>query len=210
MNQAVLFDFDGTLFDGTPELNTWCFKRALENMKLPPATQDMIDQSIGLTFRDISILMTRSEDEEVLARFKTETFHALPEYVKQYIQPDLQVHAMLTELKKHAKLAVCSNATPEYILPMLDALKLVSFFDEIWYHKPGRTKAKAIPLLMEALHVEHAVFVGDRLEDVESARTAGIPVVGIRNRAYPSETDTADAAVTNHSQMLEALLRLLK
>jgi HAD superfamily hydrolase (TIGR01509 family) len=209
MNQAILFDFDGTLFQGTPELNTWCFKGALESMRLPPVTQDMIDQSIGLTFRQISILMTRTEDEEVLAHFKTETFRALPEYVERYIRPDPDVHAMLAELKKHARLAICSNAAPEYLLPMLEALKLFPFFDEIWYHTPGRTKAIAIPLLMKELQAECAIFVGDRLEDVLSAREAGIPVVGIRNRAYPEETDTADAVVINHSQMLEAILRLL-
>lgn len=207
--QAVLFDFDGTLFFGTPELNTWCFERSLEAMGLPPATQDMIDKSIGLTFRDIAILMTRTEDQAVLDVFAKETFKALPDYIREYIRPNPEVHVMLGNLRKTAKLAICSNAAPDYILPMLDALELVQFFDEIWYHKAGRTKAKAIPLLMESLDVARAVFVGDRYEDVESARTAGIPVVGIRNRAYPEETDTADETVTNHKQMEEAILRLL-
>ena len=207
--QAVLFDFDGTLFFGTPELNTWCFERALNAMGLPPATPEMIHESSGRTFRQISILMTRTEEQAVLDLFKEETFKALPSYVAQFIQPNPEVHAMLQELSKHAKLAICSNAAPEYILPMLDALKLVSFFDEIWYHTPGRTKAKAVPLLMETLGVSRAIFVGDRLEDVEAARLAGIPSVGIRNPAYPHETDAADEPVLNHAQMQEAILKLL-
>lgn len=207
--QAVLFDFDGTLFFGTPELNTWCFERALNAMGLPPATQEMIDQSIGLTFHQIAFLMTRSEEPSILEQFAKETFTAVPNYIHEYIRPNAEVHAMLAELRQHAKLAVCSNAAPDYILPMLDALDLVKFFDEIWYHQPGRTKGKAIPMLMETLQVSEAVFVGDRLEDVESARQAGIPVVGIRNRAYPEEVNTADETVVNHEQMREAILRLL-
>ena len=209
MQQAVLFDFDGTLFFGTPELNTWCFERALKSMGLPPATPEMIFESSGRTFRQISILMTRTEEQPVLDLFKEETFRALPNYIAEYIRPNAEVHAMLQELQKHAKLAICSNAAPDYILPMLDALKLVSFFDEIWYHTPGRTKTKAVPLLMETLNVPKAIFVGDRLEDVEAAKQAGIPSVGIRNPAYPHETDTADETVVNHAQMQEAILKLL-
>ena len=209
MQQAVLFDFDGTLFFGTPQLNTWCFERALKAMDLPPATPEMIHESSGRTFRQISILMTRTEEQAVLDLFKAETFKALPNYIDEFIRPDPEVHAMLQELRKHAKLAICSNAAPEYILPMLDALKLVSFFDEIWYHTPGRTKAKAVPLLMDTLKVSRAIFVGDRLEDVEAARLAGIPSVGIRNPAYPHETDEADETVMNHQQMQEAILQLL-
>ena len=67
--KAVLFDFDGTLFWGTPELNTWCFEQALTEMALPPATPDMIDRTIGMTFHDIACLMTRSQDEALLQRF---------------------------------------------------------------------------------------------------------------------------------------------
>ena len=209
VKKAVLFDFDGTLFFGTPELNTWCFERALNAMGLPPATEEMIQESSGRTFRQISILMTRTEEQAVLDRFKQETFKALPNYIDEYIRPNPEVHGMLNELRKHAKLAICSNAAPEYILPMLDALDLVQFFDQIWYHEPGRSKAQAVPLLMDVLQVSSAVFVGDRLEDVEAARLGGIPSVGIRNPAYPHETDAAIETVFNHKQMQEAILRLL-
>lgn len=207
--QAVLFDFDGTLFFGTPELNAWCFERALARLSLPPFTQEMIDRTIGMTFRDIARLMTRSEDEELLKRFETETFRAAPEYIAGYVKPDPAVHQMLEVLRTKAHLAICSNATEKYLYPMVEALELRSRLDHVWAHHTGITKAQAIPKLMAMFDVQRAVFVGDRAEDVHSAREAGIPVVGIRNKAYPWETDDADIAVMNHEEMTKAILTLL-
>lgn len=208
-NKAVLFDFDGTLFFGTPELNAWCFERALQELDLPPATSEMIDQTIGMTFRNIARLMTRSEDETLLKRFEEATFRMVPEYIRLYVRPDEGVLKMLDVLKKEARLAICSNAIHTYLNPMADAMDLRSRMDFVWYHHPGITKAQAIPILMEKLGADEAVFVGDRAEDIESAREAGIPVVGIRNRAYPWEADAADATVENHDQMTTAILKML-
>ena len=207
--KAVLFDFDGTLFFGTPELNAWCFERALQELALPPATPEMIDQTIGMTFRNIARLMTRSEDEALLKRFEEATFRMVPEYIRLYVRPDQAVLAMLDVLKNKAKLAICSNAIHSYLNPMADAMNLRGRMDMIWYHHPGITKAQAIPILMKELGADAAVFVGDRTEDIESAREAGIPVVGIRNRAYPWEADAADATVENHAQMTDAILKML-
>lgn len=208
-NTAVLFDFDGTLYFGTPELNAWCFERALQELGLEPATPEMIDRTIGMTFHDIACLMTRSQNEMLLKRFEEATFRMVPEYIRRFVQPDQGVLEMLDALKPHAKLAICSNAIHSYLEPMVQALALGEKLDFVWSHRSGIKKAQAIPLLMEKLGVERAIFVGDRAEDVLSAREAGIPVVGIRNRAYPWETDDADVTVESHQEMKNAILKLL-
>lgn len=207
--KAVLFDFDGTLFLGTPELNAWCFEQALTEMALPPATPDMIDRTIGMTFHDIACLMTRSRDEALLRRFEETTFRAVPSYIRRHVREDAGVLAMLDALRPHTRLAICSNAASSYLNPMTEALNLRGRMDEIWFHHPGVTKAQAIPILMGRLGAKSAVFVGDRTEDILSAREAGIPVVGIRNRAYPWEADAADAVVTSHAEMTGAIFKLL-
>lgn len=210
MTKAVLFDFDGTLFTGTPDLNAWCFAKALEAMGLPPATGEMIDQSIGLTFRDIARLMTRQEDENVLQRFQRFTFQYVPQYIHAHVRPDETLTELLNALKPLALLSICSNAAPDYLLPMAQALGIQDRFDLIWPHHPGISKAEAIPLIMNRLEAERAVFVGDRLEDVSAARQAGIPVVGVRNAAYPKETDTADVAVKTYEEMRRGIETLLE
>ena len=209
MKKAVLFDFDGTLYKGTVDLNAWCFARALEEMGLPPADRDMLDQSVGLTFRDIARLMTRSDSDESLARFQALTFQFVPRYIETHVRPEPQVGALLDALKPQASLAICSNAAPEYLLPMTRALEIDRRFDLIWPHREGMDKAAAIPRIMAQLAAERAVFVGDRLEDVTAARAAGIPVVGVRNAAYPRETDGADIAVQTNQEMQRAIETLL-
>ena len=69
--------------------------------------------------------------------------------------------------------------------------------------------AEAISVLAARLAAGRIVFVGDRLEDVSAARQAGVKVVGMRNAAYPWETDEADAVATEPAGMLIAIRALL-
>lgn len=206
---TVFFDFDGTLYYGTAQLNAWCFAGALEAMGLPPPTEEMIHQSVGLTFPQIARLMTGREDAASLGRFEEETFLAVPRYIDRFVRPQPEVKDMLAALSGEAALAVCSNASPRYLYPMLDALELTGYFAEIWAHHEGITKAEAISVLAARLAAGRIVFVGDRLEDVSAARQAGVKVVGMRNAAYPWETDGADAVATDPAGMLKAIRALL-
>ena len=209
MTKAVLFDFDGTLFFGTGELNDLCFARALEAMGRPAPTQDILDQTVGMTPIDISRLVLQSDDPALVAEFMDRVYALVPEYIARYVRPSASAQEMLRGLRAQAKLAICSNAHEDYLLPMLDALGLRTFFDYIWHFHSGYTKAAAIPEVMRLLGAQGAVFVGDRLEDVESARAAGIPVAGIRNRAYPWEVDGADNVAEDHAQLRENIEALL-
>ncbi len=209
MKPAILFDFDGTLFFGTAALNTWCFTRALQTMGLSEATGEKIAMSVGMTFQNVARLMTESEKPEIHAQFEELTFLYVPSYIEAHVRPDPVVHGMLAALGKQARLAVCSNAAASYLNPMLGALGLTPFFDTIWAYHNNYRKATAIPEVLRLLGSERGVFVGDRLEDVLAAREAGIPVVGIRNAAYPAETDGADITVENHVQMQAAIETLL-
>ncbi len=207
--QAVLFDFDGTLFYGTARLNAWCFEQVLGRMGKAPPTRDKLDRSVGMPFVDIARLMLGSGDPREIALFTRLVFEQVPEYIRQFARPDPQVLDMLASLRPRARLAVCSNAAESYLYPMLEALAIAPLLDAVWPFRQGYTKAAAIPELMRRLGVERALFVGDRLEDVLSAREAGIPVVGIRNAAFPREVDAADAVVESTAQMHRAIRRLL-
>lgn len=202
---AVLFDFDGTLFYGTARLNAWCFEQVLGQMGKAPPTRDKLDRSVGMPFGDIARLMLDSSDPREIALFTRLVFERVPEYIRRFVRPDPQVLAMLASLRPRARLAVCSNAAESYLYPMLEALAIAPLLDAVWPFRQGYPKAAAIPELMGQLGVERALFVGDRLEDVLSAREAGVPVVGIRNGAFPREVDAADAVVESTAQMHRAI-----
>lgn len=208
--KAVLFDFDGTLFFDTQKLNTWVFTQVLETMGLQPATQEMINQTVGMKPREIAQLMTRSDDPAVQDAFTAAETGLTIEYIARHVQRSESALKMLNQLKTQAKLAICSNATAIYMEKMMEKLELGSCFDEIWTYHQGVSKAQAIPRVMELLDVQRAVFVGDRAEDVSSAREAGIPVVGIRNPMFPHEVNGADRVVYTHEEMTKAIEELLK
>lgn len=208
-NKAVLFDFDGTLFFDTQKLNTWVFTQVLESMGLEPATQEMINQTVGMKPREIAQLMTRSDDEAVQDAFTRAETDLTVEYITRFVKRSESAKKMLDTLKPLAKLAICSNATQIYMDKMMDKLELRSCFDTIWTYHQGISKGMAIPKVMEILGVQSAIFVGDRAEDVSSARQAGIPVVGIRNSMFPHEVDGADVIVHDHEEMTKAILEQL-
>lgn len=207
--KAVLFDFDGTLFFDTQQLNTWVFTQVLETMGLQPATQEMINQTVGMKPREIAQLMTRSDDEAVQDAFSAAEVALTMEYIERYVRRSESAKKMLDTLRPLAKLAICSNAVAPYIDKMMDKLELDGCFDTIWTYHQGISKAMAIPKVMEILGVQNAVFVGDRAEDVSSAREAGIPVVGIQNPMFPHEVDGADVIVHDHEEMTKAIQTLL-
>ena len=208
--RAVLFDFDGTLFFDTQKLNTWVFTQVLKNMGLQPATQEMINQTVGMKPREIAQLMTRSDDRDVQDAFTAAETELTIEYIARFVGRGESAKKMLNALRPLAKLAICSNATQIYMDHMMQRLELGSCFDTIWTYHQGVSKAMAIPKVMEILGVQSAVFVGDRAEDVSSAREAGIPVVGIRNSMFPHEVDGADVIVHDHEEMTKAIQTLLE
>ena len=209
MTKAVLFDFDGTLYFGTQALNAWCFEEALRAMGRPAPTEEKLNRTVGMTPDAFSRLILDSDDPALIAEFMDRVYALVPEYIAHHVHPSAEARKMLEALRGKAKLAVCSNAHADYLLPMLDALGMREYFDFVWHVHEGVTKAQAIPKVMRELGADYAVFCGDRLEDVESARAAGIPVAGIRNAAYPWEVDGADNVAENHAQLRVNIEKLL-
>jgi phosphoglycolate phosphatase-like HAD superfamily hydrolase len=208
MTDAVLFDFDGTLFFGTARLNVHCFSRVLEAMGRPPLTG--ADWTVGLTLPDICQRLLGGASDDIVQPFARSVMSFVPEYIEANVQPDPVLTDMLRRLSGVARLAVVSNADEAYLEPMLAALGVRRLFDRVWAHRPGYSKAVAILEVLGDLGARRAVMVGDRAEDVEAGRINGLMTIGIRNPAFPDEVSSADRVVENHRQMGRAVCALLK
>lgn len=209
MDRAVLFDFDGTLFFGTFALNEWCFRRALSEMGLPEPTKEKIDRTVGMTTRELAVEMTDSTDDSIIDEFLRRVFDYVPKYIASEVEPIPGERELLLALKKETRIAICSNAAPDYILPLLDKLGIADVFDHIRYYREGYRKVTAIPEILRELGVTEAIFAGDRLEDVESAHGAGIRIAGIRNAAFPRETDGADTVAESLEELISNIRAML-
>lgn len=207
---AVLFDFDGTLFFGTHALNSACFAFALEKMGLPPAPPEKIHHTVGMTLNGLSRFMLDSDDPDRIRLFQKYVFEQVPRYIREEVRPIPGEREMLLSLRKEAYVAICSNAAPDYLLPLLDKLEIRDCFDLVWHHTPGWTKADAIPEIMKRLNVSRTVFAGDRLEDVRAAHSAGIPICGIINPAFPEEMEEADTVSSTLDELFSGLNKALQ
>ena len=211
MNSAVLFDFDGTLFYGTTDINFYVINLALADMGLPGIDRETANASVGdkLALSCARILSARGaagRTEELLRGMLSHTAEAIESCAG--IEPDCL--SMLEALSKKAKLAICSNAEPDYLFALLDKLRIRHFFDYVWYSTPGYDKTRAIPELGRLLGAERLVMVGDREEDVRAGKANGCVTVAIQNDFGARDALGADYDVYNHAQMAETILRVLE
>jgi len=184
MVKAVVFDFDYTLADSSAGILK-CIHYALQQMRLPPATESRMRESIGLTLANTLVFLTGNEDAEAGAEF-TRLFvdHADRIMVDHTVLYDT-AHQVINALRNAGvSLGIVSTKYRYRIESILQREALLQHFDvivggeDVTDHKPHPVS------LQRALHhlgcpPEQAVYIGDHLVDAEAARRAGVPFVAV-------------------------------
>ncbi len=209
MRRAVLFDFDGTLFLKTEEINLFCMNQALAEMGEPCLTPEQLLATVGATVNEISQVVLGQDDSLKRDEFITRVFLHLPEAIEAIAVLDDSVAFMLKELSKSTEIAICSNAAPDYLMPLLKKFDVEKYFSYIWSYRDGYNKTSAIPEIKRQLQCKNAIMVGDRLEDVQSGRANDCLTVAIRSGVGLQDAVGADYTVYSHKEMLELLLKIV-
>lgn len=102
------------------------------------------------------------------------------------------------------KLAVCSNAFPEHIEHVLEAIHLNGMFDEIGNLNMGSNKSEVLATLLGRLAPVQACMVGDRVFDIQAAVDNQIPVIGCAYGYAPEEVQMATIVVQKPLEILDA------
>lgn len=213
--RAYLFDLDGTLIDTAPDLHR-ALNETLAAAGFTPAELSQTRHWIGHGARAMlaSALATHNADQdEVLDTL-------LPDFLRRYQANPVQeseiyptVIETLPALRAlPAKLGVVTNKATRFTLPILDALNLTTWFDEIvcgdTTDEP-KPSAKPVHFALQAMNVapEHALFVGDSNTDVLAARAAGVQVVCVRD-GYNQGQDVGeldvDGVIDRFSELIPA------
>lgn len=191
MKKAVIWDLDGTLFDSYP----------------------VIVESIYLTFQESGIPLTREQIKEYAIRSSSSAlfYEVAAEWgipaealFDRYAQLSRAQYLQISPMDGAMEIlkALHSQGIHQFVythrgkttIPVLDHLKMTSFFSEILTSRSGfarKPDPEAIEYLIRThdLDRDHTYYVGDRGLDMACAKNAGISGILFRR---PGDMDVAD------------------
>ncbi len=176
--RAVLFDFDGTLADSYPAITASVnHVRSLHN--LPPlplaevkrhvgrGPQHLLSQTINLGDVEVNVAAYKAHHPSVL-RSGTRLLPGAAETLR-------------TLHTRGLKLAVCSNKPVAFTCELVSMLEVASYLDVVLGPEDVARPKPAPDMLLAALPLlgvsaAEALYVGDMVVDIETARAAGVTV----------------------------------
>lgn len=186
--RAILFDLDGTLIDSVPDIAASA-NQLLAREGLNPLTVDEVRAMIGHGIRMLTkrVYAARGQDLDGEALdYKTSIMSGI---YAEHLTVLTTVHAGAREILAHyralgTRLAVVTNKPQSATETVLAAFGLTADFDLVVGDSglPRKPEPDMLLHAMERLGATAAdtIMVGDSPADIESARAAGIPSVGVR------------------------------
>ncbi len=212
----VVFDLDGTLFDTAPDLIA-AVNHAVALAGGVPAAPDVLRPVVSFGGREMIRAGLKLSGLDHADPAVDELF---PEFVHYYSR-NIAVHTvpfpgLLPELDRlqarGVLLAVCTNKLAGLTWPLLAELGLNHRFgavtgrDSFPVHKPDPRHLLGT-IARAGGNPTRAVMIGDSNTDVLTAKSAGVPVVGVTfgyTDVPVSELD-CDAVISHYDQLASAL-----
>jgi len=184
----VVFDLDGTLIDTAPDLID-TLNAVLAREDLPPVPYETARNAIGGGARSMVERALQAEGRPVtVAELDRLVAHFLEHYgahIADRSRPFPHMEAALDALAGHGyRLAVCTNKLEKLSVKLLDALGLSSRFAAICGQDTFGVQKPNPAILHRTIEraggsSQCAIMVGDSATDIETARTAEIPVIAV-------------------------------
>lgn len=217
--KVILFDLDGTLIDSVPQLYL-AVQSALESNQLPRVSLEQVRDWIG---NGADILLKRAIcqqyhvteiDEALFQRVKVEFDHQYQLGIARDYSLYPNVKETLSILAQAGySMAVVTNKPDQFVQPLLQAAGIADYFT---YTLGGGClpvkKPDPLPLhyLCEKFNVKacDALMVGDSKNDIEAARAANMPVVGLTygyNHGEPIVNSKPDWVFDHFDELISLL-----
>ncbi len=213
---TVVFDLDGTLVDTAPDLigtlNTLLAQEGLSPLPVESAPL-FVGQGAKVMIEKGFAASGEPLDEDRAARLFDRYIDLYLGRIAEHSAPYPNVLAALDRLDAEgARLVVCTNKRTDLSRALMDALNLTSRFAAIVAPAPkpdGRHLLTAIA--QGGGEPSRAVMVGDSLNDVLSARNAGVPVVLVSfgYTTTPAAQMDRDVLIDDFADLYPAVLRLI-
>ena len=211
--RAVLFDFDGTVYDtveGITKSLQYGLKKNGRDASLDelrcfagPPLVDKLMEVYGVS---------RKEAEKIVVDFR-ERYQPIGIYESS---PFPGIDQLLRDLRKDGYKLGIATSKPEVMAELLlDRSGLRDLFDVVAGSPPGEVNNKPKwQIVKDAMHqcgadTDHAVLIGDTKYDVEGAEKCGIPCIGVR-WGYAAEGDLERAGAVSIAADMDELLEQIR
>ncbi|MBF8658084.1 phosphoglycolate phosphatase [Pseudomonas putida] len=213
--RLVMFDLDGTLVDSVPDLAA-AVDRMLLELGRPAAGLDAVRQWVGngaqvLVRRALADDIDHAGVDDALAEQALALF--MDAYAESHdltvVYPGVQ-DTLRWLRKRGVEMALITNKPERFVGPLLDQMKLGSYFrwiiggDTLAQKKPDPAALQFV-MQMAGVTPQQALFVGDSRSDVLAAKAAGVQCVGLTygyNHGRPIEEESPSLVIDD----LRALL----
>jgi len=179
--ELIIFDWDGTLIDSQANI-VQCFKYVIDDLDLPDRSSEEISNIIGLgmweALRELFPQNNTEEYQQMVDRYRYHFFASDPS------QPFSGAGTVLSSLAEDGYiLAVATGKGRRGLDKALDSTGFRQYFHAT--RCADETRSKPHPQMLEELldetgmNGEQAIMIGDTEYDLEMAKNAGIPSIGV-------------------------------
>ena len=192
-SQIAIFDLDGTLVDSVEQIAV-SLNKARQDFGYPTQPISYYQRLVGLP---IDVLLADIE-------LSTDGFEDLVRHFRENLVSDIQsgnnfvfpgvfgVLELLTNMQ--VGLAVATSKPTKVAIEVVkhSSLREFEFYIQGTDGFPPKPDPEVILRVLAHFPATSSFMVGDRMEDIYSAQSAGIPAIGIASSAH-SESDLKDA-----------------
>ena len=185
---VVLFDLDGTLVDTAPDLGA-AMNHVLATLDIAPLKIEYVRKSIGYGAR---VMIERGLALNDASASSEELDSLVDDFLVHYrrniaanSRPYPGAMAAVSRLKEAgAKVAICTNKFEAMSLALLEELNILGEFSMVAgsdTHPMRKPAPGHLTLTVEQIGCDpsRAIMVGDSITDVNAARNAKMPIVGV-------------------------------
>ncbi|WP_179218761.1 HAD family hydrolase [Saccharibacillus sp. O23] len=211
--EVVAFDLDGTLIDTSEamlEVYRQVFEKAIENgdAKKQPSKEEVYS-TFGMIGEEAWKKVAPDMPEAKHREYKKLHDDLLNDKMRERSFTLPGVPELLRKLAETYELATASNCGENYLS---NVLRQDGLADSIAYKLcagsvGAERKSEVLNELKKQSGGTRIVMVGDRKSDIDAAKEAGLPVIGVESEfAEPGELDEADAVIANIADLPDLLL----
>ncbi len=218
---TLVFDLDGTLVDTAPDLVA-ATNHVLDHLGLPHVDEISLRPYVGHGAKHMMVraigpgaeTMSEAQHEALLKRYLD--FYG--DHIADRSRPFEGIVPLLEKFKgEGVKLAVCTNKIERMSKLLLDALDLSRLFiavagrDTLGAAKP-HPDALLGTISMAGGDRTRAIMIGDTAVDIETARAAKVPVIGV-SFGYtdtPVASFGPDVVIDHFDELEPAIARVLQ